>query len=371
MPLSKEEFGRLKRAEMLTLLKQIGRARGHSRSPKSALADAYAVWLREPGSSDVDIEPVAHAPCSLEQFGALNRTDMLSQLARVGRAGGLSRARKAALVDAYAAWHLEQPTSGTAPIAKSEPPEVEATPLEGEQLEGLLELLEGGAHDEEVGELRALIASAITSNDQQQLGGRLETADGCLRVVESLGTDDPVRAESAIGACMKDLEIARQSLEEEPAAEVACALAVLHPARQQLIRSLGDDQPAPATAAKPSEPPPGAERRQSPRIPLEVDIGLASETNFYTGLTRDVSNGGIFVATYQPLPIGTEVVVSFVLPNEHHIAAEGRVAWVRESIGINTELQPGFGVAFDELRPADLEQIMQFVDNWREPMLYD
>ncbi len=57
------------------------------------------------------------------------------------------------------------------------------------------------------------------------------------------------------------------------------------------------------------------ERRGTRRVELEVDIGYHSETNFFTGFVNDISEGGIFVATYDLLPVGTHLMVSFVLPD--------------------------------------------------------
>ncbi len=71
----------------------------------------------------------------------------------------------------------------------------------------------------------------------------------------------------------------------------------------------------------------GAERRTAERLELSADIGLHSATQFFTGLSGDISRGGLFVATWAPLPLGTEVV-SFVLPGRpsHHGTGPRHVA---------------------------------------------
>ena len=57
-----------------------------------------------------------------------------------------------------------------------------------------------------------------------------------------------------------------------------------------------------------------AERRTAPRIELEIEVGLETEHNFYTGLTQDISSGGIFVATPLSYRVGEKMVVRFTLP---------------------------------------------------------
>ena len=94
---------------------------------------------------------------------------------------------------------------------------------------------------------------------------------------------------------------------------------------------------------------PGAERRIQERVQLEVDIGLHSATQFYAGLSNDISEGGLFVSTVRPLPVGSEMTISFVLPGGHTVTTRGRVAWL--STPRDDESTPGMGVRFERLEP--------------------
>lgn len=108
-------------------------------------------------------------------------------------------------------------------------------------------------------------------------------------------------------------------------------------------------------------------RRSTERVTLDVDVGFVSESNFYAGLAMDVSCGGLLVATYRILPIGTTVTVSFVLPDGQHVTASGEVKWTRKAIA---EGPPGIGVAFKELREEDLKAIERFCKK-RAPLYVD
>lgn len=112
------------------------------------------------------------------------------------------------------------------------------------------------------------------------------------------------------------------------------------------------------------QPPSYSERRSFPRHPLEVDIGFFSESNFYSGLTQDISEGGLFVATHQLLPVGTHVSVTFTLPGVREIQADGVVTWVREPL----EGRPGMGIRFAQLRSEDQATIHRFIQ--KRPPLY-
>ncbi len=128
--------------------------------------------------------------------------------------------------------------------------------------------------------------------------------------------------------------------------------------------------PAPEPLGRPRRPTPfsGSDKRaDGHRVFVETDIGLFSDSTFYTGLSHDLSNGGLFVATYQPKPPGTQVSLFFVLPDGHEVEASGIVRWTREA---SADSPPGMGIAFSELDPADLEAITRFC-HARPPIYHD
>jgi uncharacterized protein (TIGR02266 family) len=108
------------------------------------------------------------------------------------------------------------------------------------------------------------------------------------------------------------------------------------------------------------------DRRASARVPVEVEISLASDHQFFTGLTRDLSSGGVFVATYKCLPLGCTVVMHLTLP-DGDLAARGTVRWHRESA---TDAPPGMGIAFDALDAEGWRRIERFCLE-RDPLFYD
>jgi uncharacterized protein (TIGR02266 family) len=116
--------------------------------------------------------------------------------------------------------------------------------------------------------------------------------------------------------------------------------------------------------------PPGAERRRSPRAVLATDVTFESTTNFFTGYAEDLSDGGIFVATYNLQPIGTAIELSFNLPDGHVVHAKGQVRWLRDPRDENLDAPPGMGIMFESLLPEDLEAVHAFIQA-RAPIFYD
>lgn len=114
------------------------------------------------------------------------------------------------------------------------------------------------------------------------------------------------------------------------------------------------------------------ERRRFERHDLAAEIGMRSESNFYTGFSDDLSEGGLFVATYALLPVGARVEVSFWLPSGHEIKCTAEVRWVRDPRHQHDDhhTSPGMGVRFLGLSSDDQNAIRHFME-YRPPMFFD
>lgn len=160
--------------------------------------------------------------------------------------------------------------------------------------------------------------------------------------------------------------------EDGASSAFAQALTLLFPLSQELQRALDPEMvtsgPQPILL-QPARRKDELERRRGPRIGLEVDIGMHSDTNFFTGFSGDVSEGGMFVATYSPLSVGTRIELSFVLPGGYHVVTEGDVTWVRDPVDRETST-PGMGVRFKGLSEEDRAMIARFAEE-REPIFFE
>jgi CheY-like chemotaxis protein len=109
------------------------------------------------------------------------------------------------------------------------------------------------------------------------------------------------------------------------------------------------------------------ELRVSCRMPLAMEIPGA----VFTGVSEDLSLGGIYAATEHLIPAETRISLRFRLPGRADnplIVAKGRVAWVnRAQKLINPRFSPGFGVEFLEitgeglaiLRKSEIQEFVQ------------
>ncbi len=104
---------------------------------------------------------------------------------------------------------------------------------------------------------------------------------------------------------------------------------------------------------------------------VEVNVGASTDSNFYVGFSGEVSEGGIFVSTYQLLRKSTPVDVLITFPGGFEIRAHAHVAFVRDSQGASDEeAPPGMGLAFESLNQEQRELILRFIRK-RPPMFYD
>jgi uncharacterized protein (TIGR02266 family) len=98
------------------------------------------------------------------------------------------------------------------------------------------------------------------------------------------------------------------------------------------------------------------DKRATPRVRIEVDVSFTSESHFFVGLTGDLSEGGLFVATWRQLSVGTSVDVALALP-DGLLVARGRVRWARRPV---EDGPPGLGIAFEDLPEPDRLRIVMF-----------
>ena len=104
------------------------------------------------------------------------------------------------------------------------------------------------------------------------------------------------------------------------------------------------------------------EQRAHERAAIEVEVNLASEHDFYTGITSDLSEGGVFAATHVPAKLGERLAMDLRLPGcAETYRVEGIVRWVRDLRMACDGVSPGFGMQFTALPPDAIDAIQRFV----------
>ncbi len=103
------------------------------------------------------------------------------------------------------------------------------------------------------------------------------------------------------------------------------------------------------------------EKREHERKPLRLELNYrhANEGSFLYEESSNISKGGIFIQTSQPLAVGEDLVIRFAPPSGgDEIQVEGAVAWVNG--GADTP-NPGMGIAWSDLSEENRETIAGIV----------
>lgn len=104
------------------------------------------------------------------------------------------------------------------------------------------------------------------------------------------------------------------------------------------------------------------DRRQQPRFAVAVQVTMDSEHNFYTGLTQDLSSGGLFVATHVIRAVGERVHLQFTLPTSAvPIEAVTEVRWIRTTPVKGGGGEPGMGLMFLDLSAEAKKAVHAFL----------
>jgi uncharacterized protein (TIGR02266 family) len=106
------------------------------------------------------------------------------------------------------------------------------------------------------------------------------------------------------------------------------------------------------------------ERRKHLRVPTRILIQYRSADQFFTDYIQNLSRGGIFVPTHDPLPEGTRLEIAFALPGcDRLVTTQGTVVHsIRNANNGNIETS-GMGFQFGALNEADQQLIDAYVSS--------
>lgn len=208
---------------------------------------------------------------------------------------------------------------------------------------------------------------AVAQNIAQAVGALFEAErassepDGKTCVKNALGSL------SQTLALLQDVRGQHQGI-QTASETIARAMSSLFPLTTQPSR------PPPATnepqAAPQPQGHPSPATHELPREHIEANLGATTESNFFVGFSGEISQGGVFIATYNILPKGSPVRCLITLPGNLHTEVDGRVRFVRDPMDMASDSEPGMGVAFEGLPPEARELILRFIRK-RPPMFYD
>lgn len=106
------------------------------------------------------------------------------------------------------------------------------------------------------------------------------------------------------------------------------------------------------------------ERRENRRLPIRVLVEYECMEDFLVDYTANISIGGMFIKTDNPLEVGTRFRLRFQLPDmSRPIDTIAEVRWhlPPEDAG---PMAAGMGIVFEELTDGDRTHVERLLKSW-------
>jgi type IV pilus assembly protein PilZ len=105
-------------------------------------------------------------------------------------------------------------------------------------------------------------------------------------------------------------------------------------------------------------------QRRFPRVPVHLAMTYRSAAELRAATIETLSEGGVFIRTRAPLPIGTPIDLDITVQDQEHgsITLRGKVVWVRPAPDLDrgdVDLPEGMGVAFLDTPPEPLLRLLR------------
>ncbi len=105
------------------------------------------------------------------------------------------------------------------------------------------------------------------------------------------------------------------------------------------------------------------DRRSHPRLPIALKVEYKRLNSFFADYTKNISRGGTFIRTKNPLSIGTEFMFHLQVPNlPEPLALRGKVQWIVHEHEASEDEEPGMGIGFVYESEADRDRIANIVE---------
>ncbi|HHH30878.1 MAG TPA: TIGR02266 family protein [Polyangiaceae bacterium] len=97
---------------------------------------------------------------------------------------------------------------------------------------------------------------------------------------------------------------------------------------------------------------PPSSRRSSLRVPSQMAISFESAGDFYKAYLRNISEGGVYIATQEDLRMGDRFLLTVTVGDGYEqVTLNVEVVWVNKQPSPGSGLDPGVGVAWLDLTP--------------------
>jgi len=102
--------------------------------------------------------------------------------------------------------------------------------------------------------------------------------------------------------------------------------------------------------------------RAEPRFQKTISLSYRDRQSFIKAYTANISKGGLFIKTENPLKQGDKFLLKITLPGlSESLEINCVVAWVRKKKGDEYNRPPGMGIKFEEMTEKNKQIILQYI----------
>jgi len=106
----------------------------------------------------------------------------------------------------------------------------------------------------------------------------------------------------------------------------------------------------------------GLNRREGPRYSRALSLSFKDRQSFLRAYTGNISSGGLFIKTEQPLEEGCQFKLKLQLPGvSDPLQITSEVVWTRKPEGSQADTPAGMGVKFCEISTTDRKLLIEYL----------
>ena len=107
------------------------------------------------------------------------------------------------------------------------------------------------------------------------------------------------------------------------------------------------------------------EDRTDHRVPIQMLVDYKSGGNYLFDFCRDLGTGGVFIESSKPLPVGSDLELTFTIPDSKEtLRTSGKVIWSQPPIQDRKEVLPGMGVQFANFSESNRKTLDKFIERY-------
>ncbi len=105
--------------------------------------------------------------------------------------------------------------------------------------------------------------------------------------------------------------------------------------------------------------------RNDHRVPIQLLVDYKADGHYLFDFCRDLGTGGVFIETKQPLSTGSEIELTFTIPDSKEtLRAKGKVIWSQAEVSGRDNVNVGMGVQFTKFSEAQRKTLDDFINRY-------